>query len=271
MGTVTRYLEKLVLGLTNASPGWRSGAGNPNGVVGGIVGDGWLSTNGNFYRCTVAHATAATWVVASASSSGTVDIWPQAALLTAPDFTGWTSVGTPIQAPSLGPVSGIKLTAVATAGDTTNGYFVSASGTTHARGRLRWLTSKYNYPGGGLTLRESATGKQLVVGIQGQAAAAAPWLACTNWTDDTHQGAVLGVNIMTIDPYIPWWVDLEYSTANVVVTASRDGYNFDVLIGSFLKTTYFTVAPNQVGWKVNPALGAAGVAYGMAIESSLFT
>lgn len=67
---IVRYLEDVVLGRTNASPRWRSYAGNPDGLVGGIVGDGILSTDGLIYRCTVAHATAATWVAVPTSAGG---------------------------------------------------------------------------------------------------------------------------------------------------------------------------------------------------------
>lgn len=56
-------ISQVILGVGN--PSSRSGAGSPNGTVGGIVGDLFQSTNGLLYRCTVAHATAATWVVAS--------------------------------------------------------------------------------------------------------------------------------------------------------------------------------------------------------------
>lgn len=90
-------IEQVFLG-TIASPSMRSGAGNPNGAIGGIVGDLFLSTDSFLYRCTVAHATAATWVVASAPAALTgasITAAGLTAIVTATDtLVNWWSAAT---------------------------------------------------------------------------------------------------------------------------------------------------------------------------------
>jgi hypothetical protein len=114
-----------------------------------------------------------------------------------------------------------------------------------------------NYRGGGLVLRESATGKILSFGFIVNTGSFSMGMQIGRYTNSTTFAST---------PYsFAWFNALQVVWFRVSITGgttlnlfiSSDGVNF-VKIYSELKTASFTTAPDQWGYGIDPELSTAG-------------
>lgn len=255
------YIDKLTLSGSDTS--LFGCTGDPNGVVTGVVGDFILSDNGTQYKCTAAPNT---WAVAGGSAA---DIFPQSSYFTAPPVaaSGWTLANSASLDNTTAPTTGLFCYGPGSATDIIRRATRSFAGAIALKGRIRWTGPVRQFVGGGLLLRDSATGKQIIYGVFCNVTAVNLGAIYYN-SDTSYAGSAFSGP--TWVPGLTVWYIILVSGGNLVSYMSTDGEWYYEVATIPVATVFGAGAPDQCGIGFNALSSGgynAGLTYGVICDS----